>query len=80
MTILTVAEVSKEYNIPRQTLYSAIREGRLETLRRSGATILLMREAVETFVNTYEERQSTRPQQAGQPLVLGPKDPGQEDE
>ena len=61
MTILTVAEVSAEYNIPRPTLYSAIREGRLPTFRRSGITILLTREAVEEFVKDYEQRHPARP-------------------
>ena len=61
MTILTVAEVSKEYNIPRHTLYSAIRENRLPTLKRSGHTILLTREAVEEFVKDYKQRHPARP-------------------
>ena len=69
MTILTVAEISKEYDIPRHTLYSAIREGRLPTLKRSGHTILLEREAVENFVKDYEQRHPARP-------ALCPEDKG----
>ena len=66
MTILTVAEISKEYDIPRHTLYSAIREGRLPTLKRSGHTILLEREAVENFVKDYEQRHPARPASGSQ--------------
>jgi excisionase family DNA binding protein len=68
MNVLTVPTAAQEFNIPEQTLYSAIREGRLEA-QKVGGTWIIEREGAERFAETWTPRnQAERPK--GKPMTI----------
>jgi excisionase family DNA binding protein len=62
MNILTVPAAAQEFDIPEQTLYSAVREGRIEA-QKVGGTWIIERGAIERYLETYQAR-AERPKEA----------------
>jgi len=55
MEILTIPAAAERYEIPAPTIYSAVREGRLEA-QKMGGTWLIEREILEQFVKQWKPR------------------------
>jgi len=56
MNILTVPTAADEFNIPEQTLYSAIRETRIKA-QKVGGTWIIEREEIEQFAMEWKPRE-----------------------
>ena len=54
---ITVTQASERYGVPKQTLYSAVRERRLRH-ERLGASIWLRPEDVEEFARQWEPKEA----------------------